>query len=124
MDKNRNGRIYPKGILEHGVNKKFKKYIIDIDGTICNTTEAGYEFAKPLKDRIKKFNKIYDRGHYITYWTARGTTTGIDWRELTEKQLKEWGVKYHVLNLKKPEYDFWIDDKCVNPDEFSFRFYR
>jgi len=96
-----------------------KKYIIDIDGTICNTTEAGYESSTPIEDMIRTFNTLYANGHHITYWTARGTTTGIDWRELTEKQLEDWGVKYHVLNLKKPEYDVWIDDKCINPDDLD-----
>ena len=87
--------------------------MIDIDGTICDSRD-GYESAKPFIHRIKWFNDFYKNNHLI-YWTARGTTTGIDWRELTEKQLKEWGVKYHELRLGKPEYDVWIDDKCTNP---------
>lgn len=93
------------------------KYIIDIDGTICETLD-GYENAKPKHEAIETNNYLYDSGHHITYWTARGTTTGIDWRELTEKQFEEWGVKYHVLNFGKPEYDYWIDDKCINPRHF------
>ena len=40
--------------------------------------------------------------------------SGINWRELTEKQLKEWGAKYHQLRLDKPSYDVFIDDKTLN----------
>tara|TARA_B100000925_G_scaffold19428_1_gene13317 strand:- start:83 stop:310 length:228 start_codon:yes stop_codon:yes gene_type:complete len=38
--------------------------------------------------------------------------------DLTEKQLKDWGCKYHTLILGKPHADFFIDDKGVNSDEF------
>ena len=97
-----------------------KKYIIDIDGTICTTIEGGdYYDAKPLKDRIEYFNKLYDDGNFITYWTARGSTTGINWIDLTAHQLVVWGVKHHEVKVGKPEYDVWIDDKCINPDDLD-----
>ena len=98
-----------------GILGKRKTYIIDIDNTIC-TQEVVYENAKPFEDRIIEYNKLYDEGHDITYWTARGTTTGIDWTELTTKQLKSWGVRYHKLKLGKPHYDIFIDDKSINPN--------
>jgi hypothetical protein len=92
------------------------KIYIDIDNTICSQGDD-YSKAEPFPDRIEDYNKWYDLGlAEITYWTARGTTTGIDWRELTEKQFKEWGVKYHHLRFGKPEYDFMICDKSVQPN--------
>uniref|UniRef100_A0A6M3LAN2 FCP1 homology domain-containing protein n=1 Tax=viral metagenome TaxID=1070528 RepID=A0A6M3LAN2_9ZZZZ len=91
------------------------KIWIDIDNTICSQ-EKDYSKAAPFPDRIKEYNLLYDLGHNITYWTSRGTTSGIDWRELTEKQLKEWGVKYHDLKFGKPSYDLLICDKTVNPN--------
>ena len=72
----------------------------------------------PYKDRIEKINRLYDNGDTIVYWTARGSTTGLDWTELTSKQLKEWGVKYHELKLGKPHYDVFICDKAVNSDVY------
>jgi len=69
-------------------------------------------------ERIEKINTLYDEGHTIVYWTARGSLTGIDWRELTEKQLKEWGVKYHDLKLDKPYYNLFIDDKNINSNNY------
>ena len=61
---------------------------------------------------------MYYNGDTIVYWTARGTMTGIDWREITEKQFKEWGVKYHKLKLGKPNYDLFICDKVINTEIF------
>lgn len=94
------------------------KYMVDIDGTICTNTNGDYKSAQPLVDRIEKLNALYDAGHEIHYWTARGGTTGIDWSILMLNQLREWGVKYTSANLGKPVYDIWIDDKAVSDVEF------
>jgi uncharacterized HAD superfamily protein len=93
---------------------------VDIDGTICTPVEnADYSKAEPIKENVKKANALYDEGHTIVYWTARGTTTGIDWREVTEAQLSSWGAKYHDLKLGKPFYDIFIDDKAINVDDWG-----
>ena len=84
-----------------------------MDGTICSITNGRYEEAIPIRKNIKKINKLHDLGHNVIYWTARGTSTGFDWRELTEKQFKEWGVRYTELRFNKPEYDYWVDDKIL-----------
>ena len=47
-------------------------------------------------------------------FTARGSTTDIDWKELTEQQLHTWGVKYHKLLFGKPEADIFVDDKAIS----------
>lgn len=87
---------------------------IDIDNTICYTEGTDYPSAQPIWANIERANKLYDEGHRIVYWSARGMKSGINWRELTERQLKEWGVKYHELRLDKPPYDVFIDDKTIN----------
>jgi len=88
---------------------------IDIDETICVTPpDRDYSKATPIVENIEKANKLYDEGHEITYWTARGTKSGIDWTEITKKQLEKWGVKHHELRLGKPYYDLFIDDKNIN----------
>ena len=47
------------------------------------------------------------------------TVTAIaEFRDLTKKQLKEWGVKYHDLFLGKPSGDIYIDDKGVDDESF------
>ncbi len=92
---------------------------VDIDETICASPESrDYNFAVPIVSNIKKINELYDAGNTIVYWTARGTGSGIDWREATENQFKKWGVKYHDLKFGKPIYDLFIDDKNINSDRF------
>ena len=92
---------------------------VDIDETICvSPADRNYANAVPIKKNIKKINEMYDNGDTIIYWTARGTGSGIDWREVTETQFEKWGVKYHELRLGKPIYDLFIDDKNISSEEF------
>lgn len=102
--------------LQNGNMKK--KFVIDIDNTIC-TQEINYKDAKPFKDKICVINKLFDNGNEIVFFTARGTETGINWRYITETQLKKWGVKYHKLIFGKPSADYYIDDKLIDWDELK-----
>jgi len=91
---------------------------VDIDGTICYTENADYENAIANFTHIEKINKLYDEGHEIVYWTARGGTTNIDWSDLTKKQLNEWCCKYtRIETQKKPHYHLFIDDKSKRIEE-------
>jgi len=88
---------------------------IDIDETICESPpDRNYKNAIPIKSNIEKANQLYDEGHEIVYWTARGTGTGLDWGKVTEEQFRKWGVKYNKLRFGKPVYDLFIDDKAIN----------
>ena len=91
---------------------------IDIDETICHSSGEDYSIADPMQERIDKINSLYDEGQTIIYWTGRGTRTGVDWEEVTTKQFKEWGVKYHELRFGKPIYDLFIDDKNISSESF------
>ena len=95
-----------------------KSYCFDLDGTLCSNTEGEYAQAMPLPERILKVNELYDQGNRILIYTARGTVTGIDWRELTLKQLDAWGVKHHELRLGKPFADIYVDDRGVSDGVF------
>jgi len=94
------------------------KYIVDIDGTICRTVEGDYKRSHPFPERIQKINDLYNSGHHITYWTARGGNSGIDWSDLTKEQLTRWGCLYHELRMRKPVYDVWIDDRAVWSEDY------
>jgi len=95
-----------------------KVYYVDIDGTICTNTNGQYTRAAPFPSNIEKINALYDSGNTVVYWTARGSTTNLDWTELTTRQLDEWGARYTELRLGKPYYDLFICDKAVNSDSF------
>ena len=91
------------------------KYCFDLDETVCATPSSRiYEDAIPYNKVVSAINDLYDIGHEITIFTARGSTSGIDYTELTDSQLKSWGLKYHKLILKKPSYDCIVDDKAIN----------
>ena len=95
------------------------KVYVDIDETICYYEgERHYPNALAIPENIDKINKLYEAGHEITYYTARGTMTGIDWIETTKNQLNKWGCKYHKLNVgNKPDYDLLICDKTKRIEE-------
>ncbi len=96
-------------------NTEKKNVFVDIDNTKSTTTGMSNADAQPIPQKIAKVNKLYDSNNYIiTYWTARGVKTHIDWTELTKTQLSEWGAKYHHLHLTKPPFDILIDDKAIN----------
>ena len=101
-------------------------YVFDIDGTICETIEGDYSKSRPLPERIKKVNEIYDEGHTVVFQTARGmgrSKNNVVWSykkfyDFTKNQLDEWGVKYDDLFLGKPAGDVYIDDKGTRDDRF------
>lgn len=93
-------------------------YYIDIDNTICITKNSDYKYSQPVYKRINFINNLYDKGHTIVYWTARGSSSGLDWSEFTKLQLNEWGCKRHDILFKKPHYDIYIDDKSINSESF------
>ena len=103
-------------------NEKNLVYCFDIDETICKTTDMNYENASPIVDRISKLNRLFDDGNVIKLFTARGSETGINWRETTESQLKRWGLNYHELHFGKPAADVYVDDKAVNEKDFNWEF--
>lgn len=93
------------------------KILVDIDGTICDSSN-GYPTAIPIHKNIAKINKLYDEGNIIIYWTGRGRSTDFDWSELTRQQLINWGCKFHELNCNtKIAYDLIIDDKAKRIEE-------
>tara|TARA_R100000908_G_C3745322_1_gene140804 strand:- start:118 stop:426 length:309 start_codon:yes stop_codon:yes gene_type:complete len=97
-------------------------YVFDIDGTICDSSD-GYENSKPIWDRIKKINELYEAGNTVYFLTARGMGRSNNeepslFENLTQKQLQKWGVKHHDLFMGKPAGDLYIDDKGIKDEDF------
>ena len=97
------------------------KIFVDIDETICfydGVDRLGYKNAIPNEKNIAKINKLYDEGHTITYYTARGAVSKIDYFNLTKNQLDSWNCKYHNLSVgEQPDYDLLICDKTKRIEE-------
>jgi glycerol-3-phosphate cytidylyltransferase len=102
------------------------KYCFDLDNTLCLTENKDYANCKPFEDRVKIVNDLYDQGHEITIYTARGMGKfkgNVDlvykeYYELTKNQIEKWAIKHHVLLLGKLSYDHFICDKAYNSEDF------
>ena len=92
-------------------------YFFDIDQTICLTEDGDYTRSQPIENRIKAINQLFDDGHTINFWTARGDVSKIDWLPYTKNQLDFWGIKYHSL-YPKPYGDVYVDDKAISDKQF------
>ena len=104
-----------------------KTFIIDLDGTIVSQKSiTEYSEALPIFNVINKINKLFDAGHCIIIYTARGMNTysgNVDFielnlRKVTEETLSKFGVKYTSLVFGKLCGDYYVDDKNILIDRF------
>jgi len=108
-------------------------YILDIDNTMSITPldEDGngiYHKAKPVQPVLDKINILYNEGHKVILFTARGMRTfqgdvqkiENHHRPILEVWLEENNVKYHQLIFGKPwgRNVHYIDDRALNIDQF------
>ena len=92
-----------------------KTFCFDIDGVIATLTPGNdYTKALPITENIEIINRLFKLKNKIYLNTARGFVTGIDWTELTKKQLNDWGVSYTELFIGKPAADYYIDDRMIS----------
>jgi hypothetical protein len=94
-------------------------YVFDLDGTLCTQDPSGeYENAEPIWPMIRQVRRLLARGHSILIFTARGSGTGRDCRELTSRQLAKWGLWDVPVQYGKPPADIYVDDRSMRPDEW------
>ena len=101
----------------------------DLDDVLCqrdpNIKVSGiekYDHCEPIQKNIDIVNSLYDDGHKIIIYTARGMTIFSDdvsqiYENLYPNNydcLIKWGIKFHQLVMGKISYDVLIDDKCLN----------
>ena len=98
-------------------NGKKKTIWFDIDGTLTSTLDGHYELAEPDEAMITLLNMLYDKGCEIYIFTARGASSGTNWRDITKKQLEKWGIQYHKLIVGYRK-DLYIGDETMTPEEF------
>ena len=89
------------------------KYIIDIDGVICEESKP-YKDCEPELKVINKINQLYNNGSRIVLFTSRWKKD----RSITLKWLRKHKVKFHKLILGKPSGDYYIDDKNLSLRSF------
>ncbi len=98
-----------------------KNILIDIDGTVSedipNEQSNRFPTAYVLKNASDSVRKLYERGHNITFFTARTE----EYREVTEIWLDKNGFKYHNIIFGKPRGGnyVWIDNLDVTGVKFE-----
>jgi hypothetical protein len=95
------------------------RYAFDIDNTLVITKGSDYENCVPIQHRIDRVNSLYDQGHTVYLFTARGMASGRDLYELTVKQMNDFGVKHHQIIMGKPDVDLFVDDKAISVEEWD-----
>lgn len=93
-------------------------YCFDLEGTLCTLTGGAYDSAEPFDSPFERVNRLFRERHTIKIFTARGATSKKPWRQLSERQLEEWGVQHHELIMGKPDADLFIDDKAVHSNSY------
>lgn len=89
-------------------------FCFDLDGTICSEKYQDYSKEELLPKISEKIKYLYQNGHQILIYTARGAKSGFNWKPLIEKQLLQWDIPYHQIITKKPFADFYIDNKGID----------
>lgn len=108
---------------------KQKIIAFDLDDVICFRPDGyedlgplKYSYCQPYEETIELINSLYNDDYKIIIYTARGMSQFAGniieiytkLYNLTNEQLKSWGVKYHQLVMGKIHYDVLIDDKALN----------
>lgn len=95
-----------------------QRFVFDIDGVIAQFDETlDYANSKPREEMVRVIQKLHAYGNSIVLHTARGYVTGMDWREVTEEQMKRFGVPYDELHFGKPNADYYVDDKMMDMEQ-------
>ncbi|HVQ32220.1 MAG TPA: acylneuraminate cytidylyltransferase family protein [Vicinamibacteria bacterium] len=90
-------------------------FAFDLDGVIAQLApENDYAKAEPYAPGVAIVNRLFELGHRIVIYTARGSQTGLDWADTTREQLAHWGVHHHELRFGKPAADYYVDDRMMS----------
>lgn len=125
--------LYINSIDYNNMKNTFNTFVVDVDGTICNAPlklgSYDYPNAVPIQPVIDRINELFDAGHIIIIFTARGMRTyGGDVAAITESVLPvlvEWlakhNVKYNEIHVGKPwgPSPIYVDDRCMSVKTFA-----
>lgn len=95
------------------------RYAFDIDNTLVKTNSSDYENSVPIQHRIDRVNRLFDEGHTVYLFTARGMASGRDLYKFTVNQMQEFGIKHHQLIMGKPDVDVFVDDKAISVNDWD-----
>ena len=73
------------------------RWCFDLDNTLVKTNGSDYKNSTPIPEAIEKVREYKQRGDHIIIMTARGSGSKKDQRQLTAKQLDEFGIPFDQL---------------------------
>ena len=106
-----------------------KRIIVDLDNTICKTSDGNYSDAIPVSDMVNKIRSLKKEGYEISIYTSLNMRTYesnlgkiaantipiiIDW-------LRKHEIPCDELFIGKPwcgDDGFYVDDRAIRPSEF------
>jgi capsule biosynthesis phosphatase len=106
-----------------------KRLIMDLDGTICETTDGNYSESVANLGIVERLREYKEAGFDIVIYTSRNVKTFegnvgkisahtlpiiIDW-------LRKHQVPYDEIYVGKPwcgHEGFYVDDKAIRPSDF------
>ena len=96
--------------------------LVDIDGTVSedinNEDWEKFENAYVLDGAVEGVNSLYEKGHIITFFTARKE----EHREITKRWLDKNGFKYSgnlLMNKPRGGSYVWIDNLKVEGVKYN-----
>lgn len=106
-----------------------KKLIVDIDNTICETTDGKYSESIVKLDVVNKLREYSSHGFEIILFTSRNMRTysnnigkiNLFTIPIIVNWLRQHNIPCDELYVGKPWCGmdgFYIDDKAIRPDEF------
>lgn len=103
-------------------NKEKKRFCFDVDNTLFSFSGGNYKDIKPISKNIELLRKLFNDGHTVILYTARGNLTfsnnigliNTNVLPVLFETLKKYDIPYHEIYLGKPHADFYIDDLAVN----------
>lgn len=112
-----------------------KRLIVDLDETLCRTTDDGYAASEPILPMIEKLREYQAIGFEIVINTSRnmrtynGSIGKINAHTLPVilAWLERHQVPFDEIIIAKPwcgTDGFYIDDKAIRPSEFLSKSYE
>lgn len=91
------------------------KYLVDFDGTICQTDWDGKIFAmgKPIPGMREAVNKVGEKSEIVIF-TARPKKEF----KLVRRWLVDNGVHFDKVSNKKVPARGYVDDRAIYPQDF------
>ncbi|MGF6916159.1 HAD-IIIC family phosphatase [Paraburkholderia sp. 40] len=107
-----------------------KRIIMDLDDTICSTSNGNYAESTPNGEVVEKLRQYRQMGFQIAISTSRNMRTyegnagkiNANTLPIIIEWLARHDVPYDEIYTAKPwcgTEGFYVDDKAIRPDEFS-----